>query len=283
MRKLTLNQHWKFRKLPGLTLANLPASLPEDAWEEISLPHTWYKTDDAYQGLAVYEKALFRDKAWPRAFLSFEAADQQCRVFVNGHLAGDHRGGYARFRLPIPVAAMAEDRWLIQVFVENTVNEDIAPSFGDFTVYGGLYRSVDLLICEENHFDRCYYGTDGVIVRASVDKQGRGILDVEPHVICAAENAKIEYSLYDESGICLLTSDSSIRESVSLAVDPPQAQSASTIDSARRSARIFFMFITFLSQFYILKPHDAESNEIITCFSLQVKPFSGRTGCPPEE
>ena len=221
MLTLSLNQDWKFRKLPGLTLANLPASLPEGAWEEISLPHTWYKTDDAYQGLAVYEKALFRDKAWPRAFLSFDAADQQCRVFVNGHLAGDHRGGYARFRLPIPAAAMAEDTWLIQVFVENTVNEDIAPSFGDFTVYGGLYRSVDLLICEENHFDRCYYGTDGMIVRASVDKQGRGILDVEPHVICAAENAKIEYSLYDESGICLLTSDASIRESVSLAVDHP--------------------------------------------------------------
>ena len=102
MQAIFLNSEWKFKKLPEWKLERLPDPLPEGPWEEVTLPHTWYKTDDAYQGLAVYEKTVKRDKAWPRAFLSFEAADQQCRVFVNGHEAGSHRGGYARFRLPIP-------------------------------------------------------------------------------------------------------------------------------------------------------------------------------------
>ena len=221
MQALSLNQDWKFKKLPGWTLERLPRPLPGEPWEEVTLPHTWYKTDDAYQGLAVYEKTIKRDKDWPRAFLSFEAADQQCRVFVNGHEAGSHRGGYARFRLPIPEAAMAEDEWTIRVYAENSVNEDIAPSFGDFTVYGGLYRNVALLICEENHFDRCYYGTDGLIVRPSVDEQGRGVLEMEPHVICADEKVQILYSLYDENGIVLQTAEGAIRETASLTVEQP--------------------------------------------------------------
>lgn len=222
MQALSLNPGWKFRKLPGLTLDRLPDPLPSAPWEEVALPHTWYRDVDAYQGLAVYEKTVSRDRAWKKVYLSFDAADQQCRVFVNGHLAGSHRGGYARFRLPVPEEAMTEDEWTIRVFADNSVNEEIAPSFGDFTVYGGLYRGADLLVCEENHFDRCYYGTDGVILRTTVDQEGRGMLNIEPHVICSDENAKIAYSLYDEAGALAGTAEGSIHAPQSLAVEQPR-------------------------------------------------------------
>ena len=109
MQRVSLNPDWKFQKLPGCTLARLPAALPNGGWETVSLPHTWYRQDEAYQGLTVYEKTVSRNGAWQKAFLSFEAADQQCRVYVNGHFAGGHRGGYSRFRLPIPQAAMADE------------------------------------------------------------------------------------------------------------------------------------------------------------------------------
>ena len=153
MLTLPLNSSWKFRKLPGLTLDHLPDMLAEGSREELSLPHTWYRDEDPYQGLAVYEKTVGRNAEWKKAFLSFDAADQSCRVFVNGHFAGGHRGGYSRFRLPVPEAVMSDTSWTVQVFLENALNEDIAPSFGDFTVFGGLYRHADLLICGENHFD----------------------------------------------------------------------------------------------------------------------------------
>ena len=221
MQTISLNAGWKFQKLPGKTLDQLPEILPDGPWKVLSLPHTWYSEADAYQGLAVYEKAVTRENGWKKAFLSFEAADQSCRVFVNGHPAGSHRGGYSRFRLPIPEAALGDDVWNIRVYVENSQNEDIAPSFGDFTVYGGLYRGVDLLICEESHFERCYYGTDGLILRASVDDQGRGILAAEPHVICGDENAKIEYNLYDETGALARSAEGAIHAPITLTVDHP--------------------------------------------------------------
>lgn len=221
MQTISLNPNWKFRKLPGLSLASLPSSLPEGAWEEVSLPHTWFSEDDPYQGLAVYEKTIGRDPAWQTAFLSFEGADQQCRVFVNGCEAGGHRGGYSRFRLPVPARAMGDEAWRIRVFVENSVNEEIAPSFGDFTVFGGLCRSAELLICGEDHFDRCFYGTDGLIVRAWVDQAGRGVLDAEPHAVCRGEDGIIAYTLQNEAGETVGTMEGGAGEAVRFTVDSP--------------------------------------------------------------
>lgn len=221
MQKISLNSSWKFRKLPGLALDHLPAVLPDGAWEDVSLPHTWYRDDDPYQGLAVYEKSIAVNPAWQKVFLSFDGADQRCRVFVNGHFAGEHRGGYARFRLPVPTAAMGDDTWRIQVFLENSANEDIAPSFGDFTVFGGLYRSVDLLVCQESHFDRCYWGTDGLIVRAWVDDAGQGVLDVEPHAVCESAGARIVYTLTDGDGNTVHSSEAGADEAVRIGVDAP--------------------------------------------------------------
>ena len=221
MEKLSLNQGWKFRKLPGLTISDIPAQLPEGEWTPVTLPHTWFKEEDPWQGLAVYETTFRRQPGWERAFLSFEGADQQCRVFVNGQEAGSHRGGYSRFRLPVPDAAANDPEWQLTVFLENSTNEDIAPSFGDFTVFGGLSRNVDLLICKASHFDRCYYGTDGLIVRASVNENDQGILTAEPHVISEAGQSLIRYTLTDEQGSILRTIEGNRDETVSLAIDSP--------------------------------------------------------------
>ena len=222
MQTLSLNASWKFRKLPGLSLAALPDALPEGAWEDVTLPHTWFSNDDPWQGLAVYEKTVIPEAAWEKAFLSFDGADQSCRVFVNGHAAGEHRGGYSRFRLPVPEAAMRDEAWRIEVYLENSVNEDIAPSFGDFTVFGGLYRKVDLLVCGADHFDRCYYGTDGLIVRAWVNEAGQGVLDLEPHTVCGAERARIAYTLLDAEGKAVQAAEGAPDEAVQLLVEAPE-------------------------------------------------------------
>ena len=221
MRTVSLNENWKFMKLPGMALCQLPAALPGGPWEEVSLPHTWYSDSAPYQGLTVYEKTVFREPGWEKAFLSFGAADQSCQVFVNGCLAGGHKGGYSRFRLAVPDAVLADPSWTIRVFVENSVNEDIAPSFGDFTVFGGLYRGADLLLCGETHFDRCYFGTDGLIVRAQVDGQGRGVVSAEPHAVCAGAEGRIVYRLLDENGALVKTLEAPAGETASITLDRP--------------------------------------------------------------
>ena len=221
MRKLSLNENWQFKKLPGFSLDSLPSSLPPEDWETVSLPHTWYSDSDPYQGLAVYEKTVSRPADCRKAFLSFDGADQRCRVFVNGHPAGSHAGGYARFRLAVPEAALADGRWTIRVFLENSVDEDVPPSFGDFTVYGGLCRGADLLLVGDTHFDCAYFGTDGLIVRASVCG-GSGAVSVEPHAVCASGDCRVAYALRDAQGRTVCTAEGAPDERVTLTVPAPQ-------------------------------------------------------------
>ena len=198
MKKISFNDSWLFRKLPGCSPDDLPEiSLLSFPAEEVTLPHTWYTDDDQYRGLCVYEKEI-PAPAGECLILSFDAADQNCIVFVNDVFVGQHRGGYSRFRFPIPNAAIS-DVLRIRAFVDNRLNEDICPSFGDFTVFGGLYRNADLLVLGKDHFDHCYYGTDGLIIRAELDEEGNGLLKLEPHTICTGD-AQIDYTIADEDG-----------------------------------------------------------------------------------
>ena len=221
MKTLPLNDLWSFRRLPGHTLGDLPFQTPDGPSQTVSLPHTWYEDGEAYRGLAVYEKTLRRDPAWRRVLLSFDGADQNCRVYVNGHFAGGHCGGYSRFRLPVPAAAYGEENWTVRVFVENALNEDILPSFGDFTVFGGLHRPAALLVGGETGFDRCWHGTDGVIARAAVNGAGQGVLTVEPHTVGDTADAVIAYALSDDRGTVVARAEGKPDAKTVLAVDAP--------------------------------------------------------------
>ena len=219
MKRISLNDSWLFRRLPGCLLENAPSiALKDFPAETVALPHTWYRDDDVYQGLCVYEKELPRP-AGESLILSFDAADQSCAVYVNGVLCGTHRGGYSRFRLPVPEEALA-DTLRLQVFVDNSLNDDVCPSFGDFTVFGGLCRGAELLSCGANHFDYCYFGTDGVIVRASLDEGGNGCLSLEPHAVCA-KGARIAYALTDEDGLAA-SAEGGADETLVLSVPTPK-------------------------------------------------------------
>ena len=231
MRKLSLNENWKFRKLPGFSLETLPDALPDGSWEAVTLPHTWFSDENPYQGLAVYERTVDRDPDARKAFLSFDGADQRCRVFVNGVFAGSHAGGYARFRLAVPDGVMDAPVWTIRVFLDNSADEDVAPSFGDFTVFGGLYRNADLLLCGDTHFDYSYFGTDGLIVRTRVGGDGRGVISLEPHAVCAAADCRIHYVLKDDQDAVVCEAEGAPDETVSLSVDHPNLWDGA--DSAR--------------------------------------------------
>lgn len=220
MKTISLNDSWKFRKLPGRTLDSAPDLSPDEAnAQTVSLPHTWYSESDPYKGLCVYEKTVPAPEG-KALFLSFDAADQSCRVFCNGVFCGGHRGGYSRFRLPVPAEALA-DTLRLQVFVENPVNEDICPSFGDFTVFGGLYRGAELLVCGDDHFDRCFCGTDGLIVRASLDVRGDGLLHLEPHAVCR-KDARIAYTVTDEEGAAVCAGKGAADAELALCVEKPR-------------------------------------------------------------
>lgn len=218
MNRISLNAGWQFIKLPK----GIPVERENLDWETVSLPHTWYREEDPYHGLVLYRREIGVGKAWKKAFLEFEGADQRCRVFVNGKEIGEHNGAYARFRFPVPEAALKSGELRIEALLDNRVSADVSPNFGDFTIFGGLYRNVNLLVTSEDHFDYCFYGTDGVIARAAVQDDGSGLLALEPHVCTEREDACIVYTLTGPEGELAAESTAPAKESVSLRVPEPK-------------------------------------------------------------
>ena len=202
MHKIPLNENWTFRKLEGISIDTADAVHIDELCsagltEKVSLPHTWYMDEEPYRGLTLYEKAVTADTSWEKLFIDIPAADQQAKVFVDDTLVASHKGGYSAFRGEVPQSSLANGTFQLRIFVSNEVNSEISPLAGDFPVYGGLYRGVNLIAAEQVNFDYLYYGTDGILVRTAVlesDGQNIGLIHCEPHVV-APEGAEIRYTV----------------------------------------------------------------------------------------
>ena len=196
---MNLNKGWQFGKWPDGSMEDMP---PEHLKKSpVNLPHTWYEDGSSYDGIAVYERTLELDPEKGRKpYLEFQGADRWCRIYVNGVLLGEHKGGYSTFRCPIEEPVIRKGKNRLTVVLDNRSWDEISPLSGDFTVYGGLYRDVNLILVSEAHFDLMYYGTCGVLVRAGVDAENHGVIRLEPHLCGADRKNAISYEVYDPAG-----------------------------------------------------------------------------------
>ena len=82
-----------------------------------------------------------------------------------------HEGGYSTFRTDI-TDYLKNVGNILKVNVDNRPNTRVYPQKADFTFYGGIYRDVNLIVVNKNHFDLDYYGGNGVQIKA---KPVRGV------------------------------------------------------------------------------------------------------------
>lgn len=155
-----LDREWDFRSDKDGTNA---------VWEKVTVPHTWNATDgmtpDYYRGTGEYRYHLdiLPEMLKKRAFLRFEAVSQVADVFVNGTKAGTHKGAFNAFCFEITSLLKKGDN-LLEVKVSNRPDKDIAPLAGDFTVFGGIYRPVSLLLLPKTCITPLDYASSGVYI-----------------------------------------------------------------------------------------------------------------------
>lgn len=215
MKKICISSNWNF-------------SVPEEGKEQkVDLPHTWYQDENQYRGQAVYRKHIVPDVLCPETpwenrdlFLELEGADHTVRALVNGTEIGLHKGGYSTVHFKIPSDCVCGNGFDLELYVDNRAGDEVSPLAGDFTVFGGLYRNVNLLLAEKTHFDCLYYGTDGVILRTSVGAEGQGILRIEPHVVCEnpEDDVTVRYTVLDPEGTAVLETTGSGQETVTVSL-----------------------------------------------------------------
>ncbi len=139
------------------------------AWQRISLPHTWNALDttDAqagyWRGIGWYRRHFRVDAkyAGKRIVLRFAGVNQTAEVWLNGKLLGVHQGGYTGFSFVI-TPHFHEDN-VLTVKVDNLYNANVPPTVKtDLNFYGGIYRSVSLLITNPTFVSDMYWTTPDV-------------------------------------------------------------------------------------------------------------------------
>ena len=158
---INFNDNWLF----GKSISNSTIS------RYLTLPHTWqrHETDPlhtAYRGAYQYLKEFKVPVDWmsKSVFIRFNGVASIANVFINGKYVGEHRGAYTAFTFDISPYLNYGSTNTILVNVDNSVQLDVMPLSGDFNVYGGIYRDVELIITNKTHISTTHYSSNGVYV-----------------------------------------------------------------------------------------------------------------------
>ncbi len=173
----SFDQDWTFQYFPQQAPDKHWAEPAADdtKWPAIALPHTWsvYETtrdvhpfiehaterEDSYwwYGWGWYRKRFSISKRFDRklVFLEFDGVQKVAFIYVNGHLAGEHKGGYTSFSLDVTRWIRFGEENVIAVQVSNRRDDNLGHvppmTAGNFDVYGGIYRSVRLVLTNRVH------------------------------------------------------------------------------------------------------------------------------------
>ena len=142
-------------------------------WKGVTVPHTWNASDP--EGAHPYTRTMGQyrldiplKEEWKgkRLFLRFKGAATVADVMFNNTWLGQHRGGYTAFCYEItPLADFAKGKKnTLRVRVSNAETSDVIPLSGDFTIFGGLYRGVDLIVTDAVCISPLDYASSGVAI-----------------------------------------------------------------------------------------------------------------------
>ncbi len=143
----------------------------DSSWTTVNLPHTWdipdgqsYPPSAYYSGIGWYRThyTVGNSFAGLHFFLKFDGAFSVADVWINGNYLGEHQGGFAAFVFDAtPYVNVGADN-VIAVEVNNSFNTNLPPLDADFTMWGGIYRDVHLLVTDPVQISPLDYGSPGV-------------------------------------------------------------------------------------------------------------------------
>ena len=212
----TINEAWKFTLEP---LSNAYQIDYNDlSWQTISFPHTWNNMDaidDApgyYRGKGWYRKNIFigKENQGKAVQIFFEGANQVTKLYVNGKLAGTHKGGYTQFTFDITSYIKYDKNNLVAISVDNSYDASIPPLSADFTFFGGIYRDVYLVVKDKLHFSNHDNASSGVYVKTPEVTKEKGEIEIKALLnngYDTPKNIVLEYVLTDPQGTEVIKKD----------------------------------------------------------------------------
>ncbi len=199
MRRIeNINSKWSFLK--GDTKNHKVPTKAEKNFQEVNLPHTWNDLDgqdggfDYYRGVCWYLKEvdvkLDKDE---EIYVEFPAVSMTADVYLNGHHASHHEGGFSTFRVNA-TPYVKNDKIEIAVCADNGESNKVYPQTADFTFFGGLYRGVNLITVNKSHFNLDYYGTQGISVTPKLNEDGSADVVIQSY-LTNADDFEVKYEV----------------------------------------------------------------------------------------
>lgn len=177
-------------------------SQPGHPEKSVNLPHTWNNIDgqdggnDYWRGTCTYKTSFARpdfNKDTQEVWLEFHGVNASANIILNDNSVMKHDGGYSTFRVNVTDSIIEKNTLIVEV--DNSKNDRVYPQKADFTFYGGIYRDVNLLVVDKNHFSLDYYGGCGLKITPTVT-DGNGYCQVESYI---SGNGVVALVLLDEN------------------------------------------------------------------------------------
>lgn len=172
---LTQGKRWQFAQ-DNCAEESLQADFDDTGWETVSMPHSIDVENGQtgkghFKGCNTYRENLEISAldASKRYYLEFDGAAMISRVYINDRFAGEHTGGYTRFRIDVTdFLIVGENQLAVQV--DNRLGNPLDPgkayaqldTQADFTAFGGIYRDVRLLTVNDVAIDLEDFGGPGI-------------------------------------------------------------------------------------------------------------------------
>lgn len=196
--EISFNDSWKFTggSVTGETIT-----------ETVNVPHTWNAKDAQegipyYRGEGVYTKTFVPQESWKgrRVFIRFEGVMTVARVFLNGQLLGEHRGGFSAFIFELTGKIRFGEENTMKVVADNSYTLEVLPLFGDFNIYGGMYRPVKLLFTPPVCISPLDYASPGIYLKQK--EVSETLAEIEAGVLLSnasgqPENVTVEITVFD--------------------------------------------------------------------------------------
>ncbi|CAN5268745.1 hypothetical protein BH11ACT5_BH11ACT5_25300 [soil metagenome] len=193
-RVIRLDEGWQLNLAPGTA----PGDARSDAgtWHPVAVPGepAMQGFDVAFDSEFAYRIELACPAREPgdRVVLRFDGVYSAARVWVNGHLVGEHLGGFTRFEFDIADRLQPGANRLVVGVTDRSDSVSTASHYA-FHPIGGILRPVSLLVLPPDHLERLHISTP-------VDDAARGRARLQVDFDAACGGGELALELRDPSG-----------------------------------------------------------------------------------
>lgn len=141
---------------------------------KIALPHTWEYTHPTKSYIAnmnkktvEYTKSLdVSSYGNKNCFLKFNGVSRNADVYIDGEKVGTHIGGYTAFVFDITDYVKGKQNVQLKVKVTN-IDTDTIPINVDYTQWAGIYRDVEIILCNDQYISLEDNGSSGIFINSN--------------------------------------------------------------------------------------------------------------------